>query len=78
MSGRSSQPAAPRLSAKEISVIVALLTRALEVKSLLIDSDQTIQILLEGSLKKKTEMDRLVDEMSGLTIGDFFDSIMKR
>jgi hypothetical protein len=78
MNGRSSQPAAPRLSAKEISVIVALLTRALEVKSLLIDSDQTIQIVLEGSLKKKTEMDRLIDEMSDLTIGDFFDSIMKR
>lgn len=59
-------------------VIFGLLTGVLEVDSVVIDRDQIIQIVLEGSLKikttrKKTKMDELLDIVGPMP----FDYVVK-
>ncbi|WP_413379646.1 hypothetical protein [Alkalihalobacillus sp. 1P02AB] len=67
-----------KLSPNEIAVITALLTKALTVQSILIDREQTVQILLEGSLKKRSELDKLIDEIRDVPIGDFIASLLNQ
>lgn len=67
-----------KLSPQQAAVITALLLDALKVDSVLVDKDQTVQIVLQGSLRKKTRMDEIMDEMSEMTLGDLLDSLMKR
>jgi hypothetical protein len=64
-----------KVSPQQLAVIVGLLTQALSVDSILIDKDKNVEIVLGGSLRKKTQMDRLLGEMSELSIGDLLDSI---
>jgi hypothetical protein len=66
------------LTPQQLAVIAALLTNALHVESVLINKDKTVQIVLQGSLKRKTRMDRILEEMNDMTIGDFIKSIMKQ
>lgn len=54
-------------------VIAGLLTRVLEVDSVLFDRTQTIEILLQGSLKRKTDFDKMLDQVGQLP----FDQVMK-
>jgi hypothetical protein len=71
----------PKLSAKELAVIAAILTNSLVVKSLLVDTDKTVQIVLEGSLLKKTKLDELLEEINDYSIGDIltaFQNIQRR
>lgn len=65
------------LSPQKLAVIAALLTDALEVNSILIDKDQTVQIVLEGSLRRKTRMDELIQELSGMKFGEVIQSIQR-
>jgi hypothetical protein len=67
-----------KLSAKQVAVIAALLTNALEVKSILIDTDQIVQIVLEGSFRKKTRMDEIINELSQMSMGDLLEAIQRR
>jgi hypothetical protein len=66
------------LSPQQIAVILALLSNSLFVQSLLVDKDQTIQIVLQGSLKRKRRIDKLLDELSGMSMGDVLDSLKDR
>ncbi|MBP3949535.1 hypothetical protein [Bacillus suaedae] len=61
-----------------LAVIAALLTNALEVQSILVDKDKTIQVLLEGSLRvqQKSELDRIVDQVRDVPVGDFISSLL--
>lgn len=58
-------------------VTAGLLTGALIVDSVLVDRNQTIQIVLEGSLKiekkEKTKMDMILEEVGSMP----FDQVMK-
>ncbi|MCE5173585.1 hypothetical protein LQV63_30615 [Paenibacillus profundus] len=65
----------PKLTIDQIAVIAALLTNSLKVQSILVDRDQAVEVLLIGSLRKKTQMDQLVEQISDLSIGDFLDSL---
>lgn len=67
-----------RLSPQQIAVIAGLLANALTVESVLISKDQDIQVLLSGSLRRKTKMDQMIEEMSGMSVGDLMDAIMRR
>lgn len=67
---------ASRLTLNEIAVIVALLTNALHVQSILVDRDQTVQVLLEGSLRKRSELDKLIDQVRDVPVGDFLSSLL--
>lgn len=67
----------PQLSIDQIAVIAALLTNSLQVQSVLVDRDQVVEVLLVGSLRKKTQMDNLLDQISDMSIAEFLDSFKK-
>ncbi|MEI7028095.1 hypothetical protein [Paenibacillus sp. y28] len=65
-----------RLSAQDVAVIAAILSDSLKVQSVLIDNDQTIQVVLQGSLKRKTATDKLVEQISDLSVGEVLKAIL--
>lgn len=66
------------ISPQKIAVIIGLLMDALHVQSLLIDKDQNIQIFLQGSVRKKTELDQMIDVISNMPAGDVWNAIKRR
>ncbi|WP_404451474.1 hypothetical protein LG329_14155 [Virgibacillus necropolis] len=66
------------LSPQQVAVITALLLNALQVESVLIDKDQTVEVILQGSLRRKTKMDKLLDDISGIPVGDLWDALNRR
>lgn len=67
-----------RLTPAEISVIFGLLTGALSVDSILIDRDQAIEIVLTGSLKRKTELDNILDIIGSMPFDDVLKAMLGR
>jgi hypothetical protein len=67
-----------KLTPQQLAVIVGLLTNVLEVNSVLIDKDQKIEILLEGSIRKKTKVDRLAEELVEINVGDLIEAFMRK
>lgn len=61
------------LTSGQILVIIALLGGVLEVESVLVDKDQEVQIILSGSLKRKTQLDKIMDQVGSQP----FDKVMK-
>lgn len=61
------------LSASNILVIAGLLSGALEVESLLVDKNQEIQIILAGSLKQKSQLEKVMDHVGTMP----FDEVVK-
>lgn len=66
------------LSPQKIAVITALLMNSLQVESVLFSKDQTVEVLLQGSLKRTTKMDKLLDDISGLPVADLWDALKRR
>lgn len=54
-------------------VIAGLIGGVLEVDSVLVDKDQTLEITLQGSLKQKTQLDKMLEQIGGMP----FDEVMK-
>ncbi|HEY9060715.1 MAG TPA: hypothetical protein VIO64_09470 [Pseudobacteroides sp.] len=54
-------------------VIAGIIGGVLDVDSLLIGKDQRIEILLSGSLKQKTELEKMLDEIGSMP----FDEVVK-
>jgi hypothetical protein len=67
-----------KLTPQQIAVIAGLLANALDVESVLVDRNQQIQILLSGSLRRKTEADRVAEQLSGMSVGDLIDAFLRR
>ncbi|MVP01344.1 hypothetical protein [Paenibacillus lutrae] len=67
-----------QLTPQQIAVVVGLLTNALEVLSVLIDKDQNIQIVLQGSIRKKTKADRLAEELDEVSVGDLIEAFIRK
>ena len=67
-----------KLSPQQLAVVVGLLTNSLEVNSVLIDRDQRIQIVLQGSLKKKTKADRVIEQLSDISVSDLIDAFLRK
>lgn len=61
------------INPSQILVIAGLLSGALSVESILVDKDQTVEIVVSGSLKRKTELDKMLDEIGSMS----FDQVMK-
>ncbi|WZL72694.1 hypothetical protein QBE52_16755 [Clostridiaceae bacterium 35-E11] len=61
------------LSPSQILIILALISGALEVDSLLVDKNQEIQIVLVGTLKQKTQMEKIMDQVGTMP----FDEVMR-
>ena len=67
------------LSPQQIAIIAAILFDALYVKSILIDREQTVIVLLEGSLKTRNEQtEKLLNEIKDINIRDLMDFLSSR
>lgn len=66
------------LSASNILVIAGLLSGALKVDSLLVDARQEVQILLTGSLKQKTELEKVMDKVGAMPFDEVVKAMMGR
>ena len=68
-----------KLSPEQLAVIAALLFDALFVKSVLVDREQTIVILLEGSLKKESDnMKKLLNQLRNFNVGEIMEILNMR
>ncbi|MCF8010928.1 MAG: hypothetical protein K9L17_10405 [Clostridiales bacterium] len=65
-----------KLTTSEILVIAGLLGNVLSVDSILVDRDQLIQIVLSGSLKRKTELDKILEKMEDMPFEDVMKGII--
>lgn len=54
-------------------VIAGIIGGVFDVDSLLIGKDQRVEILLSGSLKQKTELEKMLDEIGSMP----FDEVVK-
>jgi hypothetical protein len=54
-------------------IIGAILAGVLQVDSVLVDRDQNVEIVLVGSLKKKTQLEKLLDQVGSMP----FDEVVK-
>ncbi|MEW6174012.1 MAG: hypothetical protein AB1510_13300 [Bacillota bacterium] len=61
------------LTPTQILVIAAILGGVLKVHSILLDDTQSVQILLTGSLKRKTAFDKMLDQIGPMS----FDQVVK-
>ena len=68
----------PALSPQKVLVILGLLGGVLEVDSILLDREQVVQIRLNGSLRRKTRLDKMLDEISAMPFDDVLKSILRR
>ncbi|MZP31290.1 hypothetical protein GTO91_16405 [Heliobacterium undosum] len=60
------------------AVIVGLLSDALSVNSLLVDRAQEVQIVLTGSLRRKTPLDKMLDEIGDQSFDDVLQALLRR
>lgn len=61
------------LTPAQIVVVSGILTNVLSVQTFSVDRDQQIQIILDGSLKRKTELEKTLDEIGKKP----FDEVLK-
>ncbi|MEW6183298.1 MAG: hypothetical protein AB1500_09020 [Bacillota bacterium] len=61
------------LTPTHILVIAAILGGVLKVHSILLDDTQSVQILLTGSLKRKTALDKMLDQIGPMS----FDQVAR-
>jgi hypothetical protein len=59
-------------------VIGGLLGGVLEVESVLIDKDQTVQIILEGSLRQKTQLEKMLDQIGSKPFDEVVKAMLER
>jgi hypothetical protein len=63
----------PKLDPAQLLVIAGILSGALVVRSVWINNDQTAQIVLTGNLKRKTQLDKVMQQIGQLP----FDQVVK-
>lgn len=61
------------LTPSQLLIIAGFLTGTLEVNSVLISKDQIIEIVLTGTLKKKTQLDKVMEQIGKMP----FDRVVK-
>ena len=62
-----------KITPSQALVITGILGGALEVDSILVNKEQEVQILLIGSLKQKTPLEKVMDQIGSMP----FDEVMK-
>ncbi len=75
---QDSQRLLPKLSVQKTLVILGLIGGVFEVKSILFDRDQLVNILLEGSLKRRTKLDNCLDEIGAMPFDEVLRAILGR
>jgi len=69
---------APVLTPQKVLVILGVLGGVLEVDSILFDRNQVAQILLQGSLKRETILDKILDEIGSMPFDDVLRAVLGR
>lgn len=59
-------------------VIAGLIGGVLEVTSILVDRSQLVQIVLSGSLKKKTELEKLMDHVGNQPFEEVMKAVLEK
>ncbi|WP_017728281.1 hypothetical protein [Halalkalibacterium ligniniphilum] len=67
-----------KLTPQQIAVITGLITNALKVQAVLVDSNQKVQIVLEGDLSKKGMLDEMMNDINDKRFGDVLNTFMKK
>lgn len=62
----------------EALVILGIITDVLNVNSILVSKDEHIEIVLIGSLKRKTELDRIMDKIGPRPFDEVLKAILDR
>jgi hypothetical protein len=66
------------ITPQQLLVVAGILGGALEVNSVLVGRDQNIEILLVGSLKRQTQLDKILDQIGSLPFDEVVKSIIGR
>ncbi len=66
------------INPSQVLIISAMLAGVLEVTSVLIDRNQTIEIVLTGSLRKKTDLEKLLDQIGSKTLDEVVKAMLGR
>lgn len=66
------------LTPAKILVIIGILADVLEVSSVLVEKNQAVQIVLSGSLRRKTTLDKMLDEMGKLSFDEVLEALGRR
>lgn len=66
------------ISPEQALVIASLLGNALRVESVLVDRNQAVEIVLTGTLKRKTQMDKLMDQIGSMPFDDVVKAFLQR
>lgn len=65
-----------QITPSQALVIMGIITNSLEVNSVLVDRNQEIQILLVGSLKQKTELEKTISAIGKLPFEDVLKAVI--
>jgi hypothetical protein len=65
------------LTPAQVLIIAGFFAGVLEVISVLVDKDQTVQIVLQGSLKKPTQLDQIMEQVGKMPFDQVMRSIME-
>jgi hypothetical protein len=66
------------INPSQVLIISAMLAGVLEVTSVLVDRNQTIEIVLTGSLRKKTDLEKLLDQIGSKTLDEVVKAMLGR
>ena len=66
------------LTPQQLLVVAGILSGELEVDSVLIGTDQRVEVILTGSLKKKTQLDMMLDQIGSLPFDEVVKAIIGR
>lgn len=66
------------LTPSKALVIAGLLSDVLDVDSILVDKDQEVQIVLAGSLKQKTQLEKVMDQIGTMPFDEVVKAIVGR
>lgn len=64
------------LNAAQALVILGIVTNALDIDSILIGREQNVEILLSGSLKQKTELQKTIEGIGKLPFADVIKAVI--
>jgi len=66
------------LTPSQTLVLIGLIGGVLNVQSVLVDREQTVNIVLQGSLKRKTELDKILDKMGSMSFEEVMKALFER
>ncbi len=59
-------------------IIGGIIGGVLNVESVLVDKNQTVEIVLSGSLKKKTDLEKMLDQVGSMPFDEVIKTMLER